>query len=312
MFNGCTALVTAPALPATTLVSNCYYNMFAGCSSLTTAPALPATTLTFNCYAYMFAGCSSLTTAPELPATTLAERCYRYMFRDCTSLTTAPELPATTLASQCYAYMFQGCSKLNNITMLATDISETDCLTNWVSGVSEGGTFIKNPDMVSLPSGVNGIPNKWAIHNLSDKYKILLNGEWRLNNAISIGSSFNGVYESFINYNINSKSATCYIDVENIPNFAILVRSYGENNYDYIMVSQLDKNIDNNTNYNNINLVKASTRGLANGATAIGAYTQIRFEIPPGKHRITIVYRKDGSTHQNDDRGYIVIPKSFL
>ena len=60
MFYGCTALTTAPALPATTLAGTCYYNMFSGCTSLTTAPALPATTLTRYCYAYIFYGCTKI------------------------------------------------------------------------------------------------------------------------------------------------------------------------------------------------------------------------------------------------------------
>ena len=45
-----------------TTISNdyCYSNMFNGCTSLTTAPALPATTLTDFCYYYMFNNCTSL------------------------------------------------------------------------------------------------------------------------------------------------------------------------------------------------------------------------------------------------------------
>ena len=87
MFNGCTSLVSAPALlPATTLTSSCYQEMFRGCTSLTTPPALPATTLTDYCYYAMFYGCSSLTTTPALPATTLAYYCYLRMFKNCSSL----------------------------------------------------------------------------------------------------------------------------------------------------------------------------------------------------------------------------------
>ena len=86
MFQGCTALTTAPALPATTLSEGCYYSMFDGCTSLTTAPALPATTLAMGCYSNMFYGCTSLTTAPALPATTLAMSCYYSMFRGCTKI----------------------------------------------------------------------------------------------------------------------------------------------------------------------------------------------------------------------------------
>ena len=113
LFSNCTNLVTAPALPATTLINNCYSNMFNGCTSLTTAPDLPATTLADSCYSYMFYNCNSLTTAPELPATTLAVSCYSYMFGSCTSLTAAPKLlPATTLAESCYKNMFYNCTNL--------------------------------------------------------------------------------------------------------------------------------------------------------------------------------------------------------
>ena len=163
MFYGCTSLTTAPVLPATTSSINCYNSMFYGCTSLTTAPELPATTLAGSCYISMFAGCTSLTTAPVLPATTLVSNCYNSMFSGCTSLTTAPELPATTLDSKCYQYMFKDCSNLNYIKMLATDISASSCLTDWVLGVSSTGTFVKNPDMTSLPIGVDGIPSGWTV-----------------------------------------------------------------------------------------------------------------------------------------------------
>lgn len=163
MFHGCTSLTTAPELPATTLAVDCYYNMFYGCSRLTTAPELPATTLIDGCYSSMFQYCTSLTVAPELPATTLADYCYSYMFYGCTSLTTAPALPATTLWDNCYRSMFYGCNNLNYIKMLATGIYATNCLSNWVSGVASSGTFVKNPAMTSLPTGVSGIPSGWTV-----------------------------------------------------------------------------------------------------------------------------------------------------
>ena len=163
MFAVCTSLTTAPELPATRLYDYCYSYMFAVCTSLTTAPELPATTLAHDCYSYMFDGCTSLTTAPELPATILADNCYSYMFRGCTSLTTAPALPATRLYDYCYSYMFYKCYKLNYIKMLATDISANNCLTNWVSGVSSSGTFVKHPDMTTLPTGTSGILSGWTV-----------------------------------------------------------------------------------------------------------------------------------------------------
>lgn len=126
MFNGCTSLTQAPALPATTLVFACYNQMFYGCTSLTQAPSLPATTLATWCYSGMFRGCTSLTQSPALPATTLADQCYINMFYGCTSLTQAPALPATTLATQCYYGMFYGCTSLTQAPALpATTLAQS-------------------------------------------------------------------------------------------------------------------------------------------------------------------------------------------
>ena len=152
-------------LPATSLTESCYNQLFSNCTSLTTAPQLPSTILDTSCYSHMFDGCTSLTTAPQLPSTTLAQNCYSSMFDGCTSLTQAPQLPATTLVNACYYRMFYGCSNLNYIKMLATDISASSCLGNWVNDVASTGTFVKHPSMTSLPSGVSGIPNGWTVED---------------------------------------------------------------------------------------------------------------------------------------------------
>ena len=115
-----------------------FTSLFNNCAQLTSAPKLPATDLHEECYLGMFAGCTSLTTAPELPATNLRSKCYQAMFQGCTSLTTAPKLKATTLQSQCYFRMFYGCTILNSVTMLATDVSAFECLTNWVFDAGTG------------------------------------------------------------------------------------------------------------------------------------------------------------------------------
>ena len=165
LFENCTALTSAPELPAETLKSYCYYYMFYGCSSLEVAPELPAEILTYACYNGMFANCSSLQTAPKLPAETLAGSCYEGMFTNCSSLkvapkqlpateladccyssmfagcedlTIAPELPATTLVYNCYDQMFNGCTKLSSITILAPSdqisrISFSNSYSNWTS-----------------------------------------------------------------------------------------------------------------------------------------------------------------------------------
>lgn len=164
MFMGCTGLTTTPALPATSLAQNCYAYMFNGCTSLTAGPVLNATTLAFGCYSYMFQGCSSLAEAPALPATTLANYCYSRMFEG-TAITSAPNLKAATLSDYCYFSMFKNCSSLDIIKCFATDISATNCTTDWVDGVAASGTFYKNDTMTGWTTGVNGVPTGWTLQN---------------------------------------------------------------------------------------------------------------------------------------------------
>lgn len=192
MFRGCTSLTTAPELLSTTLGTYCYSGMFYGCSNLTSAHDLPAITLEDNCYNSMFYQCTSLTSAPEiyattladsccqamfyqctslisaqsiLKATTLADKCYYQMFAGCSLLEIAPELPATTLVSNCYYQMFNLCNALRYTKCLATDISATGCVSNWLNQVSSTGTFVKNASMNNWPSGASGIPNNWTVEN---------------------------------------------------------------------------------------------------------------------------------------------------
>ena len=128
MFRDCTSLTAVPAiLPATTLAENCYQSMFYNCKALATAPTLPAETLADYCYAYMFYGCTSLATAPALPAATLKDYCYQYMFYECSNLTTAPALPAITLKDNCYKFMFCGCSKLTTAPDLPATTLAASC-----------------------------------------------------------------------------------------------------------------------------------------------------------------------------------------
>ena len=213
MFDSCTSLTGAPELPATTLASGCYAMMFVSCTSLTTAHKLPATTLASACYTMMFAYCTSLTEAPQLPATTLTDFCYNGMFGGCTSLTIAPELPATTLTENCYNAMFDGCSNLNYIMMLATDISASKCLTDWVNGVASSGTFVKNY-YTNLDNGSSGIPNKWVLLNIKDNitcgifYIDLFSGKEKFDFELGM------TWERWVNSEYNTIYA--YIENENI------------------------------------------------------------------------------------------------
>lgn len=134
LFKKCTALKSAPKLPATALKGSCYRQMFEGCTSLTQAPDLPATVLKESCYLSMFTGCTALTQAPNLPATKLQNYCYQSMFSGCRALTQAPTLSAEDLGWNCYSYMFEGCISLKKAPALPATTLKVRCYLGMFKG----------------------------------------------------------------------------------------------------------------------------------------------------------------------------------
>ena len=144
-------------------------------------------------------------------------------------------------------------------------------------------------------------------------YTVNLNGQWEKTTAVTNPDStlYDGVYRSSSNYNVNSGVATMYITIKDCSSFKMYIRSYAESNFDYVMVSQLDKTITGSSSYSDTTLVKAHTRGNQQSGTALSSYTLVEFTgITSGEHTITVVYRKDNSVNSGDDRGYVLIEKT--
>ena len=110
----------------------------------------------------MYKGCTSLTSFNKTISVGSSYDCYEMFYR-CTSLVTGPTLTCATLGSNAFNYMFYGCSSLSSLTCLATNISASGCTTNWLKNVSATGTFTKDPNMSSWPTGANGIPEGWTV-----------------------------------------------------------------------------------------------------------------------------------------------------
>ena len=147
---------------------------------------------------------------------------------------------------------------------------------------------------------------------INQSYELVLNDNWQLSTTVANPDSavYDGVYESFSNYNVGSTAAIMYIDISGYETFKLYIRSYAESNYDYVMVSQIDQTIDNNSSYSNTTLVKAHTRGTQKSGTTISNYTLVEFTgLDTGEHRITVVYRKDSSGNSGTDKGYLIIPR---
>ena len=122
-----------------TAENSSFYRLFEDCTSLTKAPALPATTLIDSCYYDMFEGCTSLTEAPELPATTLAKSCYCRMFQRCSRLNEVHcYMPSTISAEDIPTYTVNGGGGtfpwLEDVSPTGTFYTNADA--NWPSGAS--------------------------------------------------------------------------------------------------------------------------------------------------------------------------------
>ena len=146
---------------------SCYESMFNGCSNLLSAPELPATTLGYAPYRSMFDKCTSLLKAPSiLPAITIGPWAYPNMFYGCKSLVNAPELPAETLAMNCYWGMFDDCASLKTIRCRAK-VTADSATYNWLRGVKTSGTFYGHSEY-GWSSGASGIPRTWTFEELTD------------------------------------------------------------------------------------------------------------------------------------------------
>lgn len=123
------------------------------------------------------------------------------------------------------------------------------------------------------------------------------------------------------NYHQASSLATMSVTVVGYSEFTIYIRSYGESNYDYVFVrnigsSYLTSFSFNSTVYNDSG-TKAHTRGNPKSGTGINNYTAVTFTTSDGltddetPHTFYIQYAKDNSSNDGDDRGYVLIPKTY-
>ena len=193
-------------------------------------------------------------------------------------------------------------------------------------------TFTKNEDYDNTVTHIvtvtiGGISRDFTItqaKKVRPYYSINLNAgnygwEDRTNNTSNPDSDTFYFYRSD-NYNRNSTIATMSITVVGYTEFTVHIRSYAEGNYDYVVVRKLDGTILNSWNassaYNDRG-TKANTRGNQQGGTTIDSYTTVTFNSGDGltddetPHIFYIQYGKDNSNRANDDRGYVLIQKTY-
>ena len=155
--------------------------------------------------------------------------------------------------------------------------------------------------------------NGWV--KVTEYFTVDLNSQWQ--DSTSYGSLSSDTanydfYESFRNYKVSNEKATMFITIDGYASFTFKVRNYSENNFDYVVVNNLDDttvpswqpSVGSGTASSG--KVYYTNRGKSSNKT----WYDVTFnDLDRGEHIITVTYGKDGSGHSNDDRGYVAIPK---
>lgn len=125
----------------------------------------------------------------------------------------------------------------------------------------------------------------------------LNNGQW-----VDSGTTIDGhtVYKSDAgSYNINNGASTCTVTVKGYNTVTVYLRSYAEDNYDYAEVGPLDGEVIKGDQLNVL-----STMGKQSDTT----YLSHTFTINnTNVHTFQVLYSKDSSGNNNDDRGYFYV-----
>jgi len=136
-------------------------------------------------------------------------------------------------------------------------------------------------------------------------------------------------YQSEGNYHIHSSDggwfssevvsiATMSVTVVGYTEFKVYIRSYAESSYDYVVVRTIGSDALTSWNASTAHSgAKANTRDNQKSGTTFNNYTEVIFTTSDGltdddtPHTFYIQYGKDTSTNSGDDRGYVLIPKSY-
>ena len=155
--------------------------------------------------------------------------------------------------------------------------------------------FLAIPDVVDVPDEPTA--NTYTL--------IETNEQWELS-TVPCDDGYT-TYQSFAHKGQDNTIDRLRIKLFGYDTFTFKYRSYAESSFDYLCIGELDKDFSNITSVTQISHtttgVKYNTRGVqSNTVWNDASYDNID---PTVEHFIDVIYRKDGSTSSNDDRGYI-------
>lgn len=127
----------------------------------------------------------------------------------------------------------------------------------------------------------------------------LNSGAW-IKSSTKIGT--HDIYQSDKgSYNVENGVSKCRLTFSNLPNLRIMVRSNGESDYDYVEIGKMDQVASRGKN------VSVSFKSKLSDST----YTEVPLKNDGGDHFVEILYSKDGSNNNNEDRGFFYFPDDF-
>lgn len=119
----------------------------------------------------------------------------------------------------------------------------------------------------------------------------LNNGQWADSGQIVDGHT---VYMSDAgSWHINNGSSVCTINFSGVTSFTIYCKPSSERNYDFVYVGELDQSV--------------STSNYRQRFSGSSDYTALDYTCSDESHTLQILYKKDSSVNDNDDRGYFYI-----
>lgn len=145
-------------------------------------------------------------------------------------------------------------------------------------------------------------------------------GGWVLDNTNNPSTSSYDMYKSNTNKGVSNSVDMMKVTFKGYDSFTIYIRSYGERYWDYVVASSLNYILPTtsssypggSTSSPTMSGSEAMTKNNSQSGTALSYYTPVTYSNldPNTQYYITVAYRKDGSGNQNDDRGYVLIPKT--
>ncbi len=264
---------------------------------------------------YAFANCNNLTTATFTKVTKIVKNAFSY----CRSL----ESISLPVVKEIEASSFNYCSSLESISMPKIEVLGSDkelygifnssykmTTINIPSTIqSIGKNAFKNTNITTInidkpansipgaPWGATGATVYWQGKLPKNISVDLNNGQW-----VNFWTTADGntVYKSDAgSYHIANGKSICTVTVSGYSKVTVYATNFSEASYDYTEVGPLDGTVSRDSTTNVL-----STRNH-NSQTDYQSYT---FNMPDTNiHTFQVMYSKDSSGDQNDDRGYFYI-----